>query len=116
MIFRSIDGNGDWQFGQGVTTYATKNSAIAFDVKTSVLSFFRDCWFAPNAGIDWLRLLGSNSTTQQIQLTIKGTILQCYGVTKVNSVNINQNGRNLTVTYNINTIFSQNFSNIVEVL
>lgn len=116
MKFRSLDGTGDWNFGKGLESYARDNNAIAFDVQTSILSFFKDCWFDPNAGIDWLRLMGSKSTQQEIQLTVRGIILQRSGVTKVNTVNLIFTGRKLSVQYNINTIFSQNSSQIVEVI
>lgn len=116
MIFRSLDNNGDWNFGQGLESYATDDNAIAFDIQTSILSFFKDCWFAPDAGIDWMRLLGTKSTQQEIQLNIRGTILKVNGVTKVNTINLVYNNRHLSVSYNINTIFSNNSSNIVEVL
>ena len=116
MKFRNLTALGDWQFGHGLQSYATGNNAIALNIQTSLLSFLKDCWFDPNAGVDWLRLLGTPGTLNEIQLNVRGIILQCYGVTKVNSININQQGRSLTVTYNINTIFSQNFSDIVEVL
>lgn len=116
MTFRSLDGTGDWNFGQGLASYATNDQAIALNIQTSILSFYKDCWFDPEAGVDWLRLLGSNSTQNEIQLTVRGIILQCYGVTKVNSIVAVVNGRSLTVTYNINTIFTQNVQNVVEVL
>lgn len=116
MRFRQLDGTGDWDFGQGLQSYATGNNAIALNIQTSILSFLKDCWFDPDAGIDWLRLLGTPGTLQETQLTVRGIILQCYGVTQINSINVAQNGRNVTVSYNINTIFSQNFSDIVEVL
>ena len=116
MKFRSLDSTGDWNFGKGLETYAVDNNAIAFDIQTSILSFFKDCWFDPNSGIDWLRLLGSKNTETEIQLTVRGVILQCYGVNKVNSVQLLVNGRHLSISYNINTIFSQNSSQIVEVI
>lgn len=116
MRFRSLDGIGDWNFGKGLETYATDNNAIALDVKTSVLSFFKDCWFDPNAGINWFRLLGSKSTSDEIKLSIRGAILQVNGVTKVNSINLVFQGRKLSVTYDINTIFSNNNTELVEVL
>ena len=117
MIFRSLDGTGDWNFGQGKQSYATQDNAIALDIKTRILSFFKDCWFAPSDGIDWLTLLGTKSTEQQIQLSVRGTILQSYGVTKVNSISVNvDNNRHLTITYDINTIFSQNQSQVIEVI
>jgi len=116
MIFRSLDGIGDWNFGFGKQSYAIQDNAIALDVKTRILSFLKDCWFAPSAGIDWLTILGTKSTQQQIQLTVRGTILQSYGVTKVNSINANVINRHLTITYDINTIFSKNQTQIVEVI
>lgn len=116
MRFRQLDSIGDWQFGQGLQSYATNNNAIALDIKTSLLSFYKDCWFDPTAGVDWLRLMGMPGTQSEIQLNVRGIILQTYGVTQVNSINVIQQGRSLTISYNINTIFSQNFSDIVEVL
>lgn len=116
MIFRSLDGLGDWNFGQGLQSYAIQDNAIALDVKTSILSFFKDCWFAPNVGIDWLTLLGTKSTQRQIELSVRGTILKSYGVIKVNSINATFKNRSLTITYDINTIFSQNSSQVVEVV
>ena len=116
MRFRSLDGTGDWNFGKGLETYAIDHNAIAFDVRTSILSFFKDCWFAPNAGLDWLRLLGSKSTEQEIALSVRGAILKCQGVTKVNSIDLVYNNRKLSVSYNINTIFSTNSNAIVEVI
>ena len=116
MKFRSLDGVGDWQFGQGLESYALENNAIMLDVKTCVLSFLRDCWFDPEAGIDWLRLLGSSATQQEIKLTVRGIILKCQGVTNVNSIDLSFVNRRLSMSYNINTIFSSNSSQIVEVL
>lgn len=116
MRFRSLDGTGDWNFGQGLESYAVDNNSIALDVQTSILSFFKDCWFDPNAGIDWLKLLGTKSTQQEIQLSVRGAILQRQGVTKVNSINLTLRNRKLSISYNINTIFSNNNSNVVEVI
>lgn len=116
MRFRSLDINDDWNFGRGIESYVIDDNAIALDIRTSILSFFKDCWFDPNAGIDWLRLLGSKSTQKEIELNVRGTILRTTGVTKVNSISSVFRGRRLTVSYNINTIFSQNSSQIVEVV
>lgn len=116
MIFRSLDGEGDWNFGKGKESYLTDNNAIAMNIQTRLLSFFRDCWFDPDAGIDWLRLLGSKSTEQEIILNIRGTILQSYGVNRVNSIALQHSGRSVIISYDIDTLFTQNSSQIVEVL
>ena len=116
MIFRALSGEGDWQFGKGVESYVKDNNAIALNIQTRLLSFFKDCWFDPNFGIDWFRLLGSKSTKQEIMLNVRGIILQSYGVVRMNSIDVVLDGRRATLSYNIDTIFSQKVSQIVEVL
>ena len=116
MIIRALDGSGDWQFGKGGESLLKDNNAIALNIQTKLLCFFRDCWFDPNFGIDWLRLLGSKSTKEEILLNVRGIILQAYGVVRVNSIDVVLNGRSATLSYSIDTIFTQKVSQIVEVL
>ena len=115
MIIRALNGEHDWQFGKGLQSYLKENNAIAENVQTRVLSFLNDCWFDSNAGIDWIRLLGSRATQQEIILNVRGVILQSYGVVKVNSVLINSyDHRNLNLTYNMDTIFTKRFSSTLS--
>ena len=118
MIFRGIDGTGDWQFGNGVGSYFTNAAAINANIRTALMVFLGECFFNLNAGVDWWNLLGGKNPAAQA-----GIILQCrtiisasYGVVRINSVTpqLNTRTRRLTVTYDINTIFTRNLTGSVN--
>lgn len=118
MIFRAIDGNNDWAFGSGVQSYLRDERAIAANIKTRLQVWLGECFFATEDGIDWRNLLGGkNPAAQQgIVLQCRTVIVESYGVVRVNSVTpvFAPAGRALTVTYNIDTIFSRNVTNTVQ--
>ena len=70
--------------------------------------FLNDCFFATNAGIDWFTYLGGrgNANQLQVELAIAATIANSYGVQSLVQVNAVLTGRNLTLSYNVQTVFS----------
>lgn len=116
MIIRALDGSHDWVLGKGLESYKKDNNAIAENIQTRLLSFLNDCWFDTQAGVDWIRLLGTNATKQEIILSCRGIILQSYGVVRVNKIDTQQNGRGIIVNYDIDTIFTTRFAQSLEVL
>lgn len=107
MIFRSLDANNDWSFGQGLESYVSGEQAIGLNIKTRILSFLGNCFFDMLAGINWFIYFGTPGKSQQIILSTQAVILQSYGVTKVNNVTLNTlaNGSAI-LTFNINDIYS----------
>lgn len=110
MIIRKIDSQGDWEFGKGLSSYAADEQAVDENIKTRILSWTNDCFFALQEGVDWR---GRLDVGQQSALVdeIKSLILRSYGVVGINSIDaiFNGNTRNITVTYNIDTIFGSAF-------
>lgn len=111
MIFRGIDGNGDWSFGQGKNSYFTKEKAIAANVRTRLLLFLGEVFWRLDAGVDWWNLLGAKNPAAQagIILQCRTVILGSYGIVRVTSVLpvFKPVTRDLTVTYNTDTIYSK---------
>jgi hypothetical protein len=117
MIIRALDStNKDWTFGVGKHNYFFDQNAIAQNIETRLLSFYRDCFFDRDAGVDWFRLLGTKTTEQEITLSCRRIILQSYGVVKINSLSVSYTGRRLFITYDIDTIFTSKYSQSVEVV
>lgn len=116
-IFRGISASNDWQFGQGVGSYFKRDKAIAADLKTALLFFLNDCFFAMTTGIDWWNLLGAKNPTAKnnILLQTRKTILSREGVVRINSVDaiIDSANRRVTINYNIDTIYSRNITGSV---
>lgn len=116
MIIRALDNNHDFTFGLGLQNYLRDQNAVALNIKTRLLSFFNNCFFDLEAGIDWFRLLGTKNTEQELQLQCRSVILQSYGVIKINSFSSSIQNRGAIIQYNIDTIFSSKFSQNLEVL
>lgn len=114
MIFRDLDSNGDWEFGQGFQNYAINEAAIDLNIKTSLYSWLNDCFFALTSGIDWANLLGSKNKKSTLDQQTKLIILSSYGVTGILSFNstLNLATRAYVANYMISTIFTPVSGNI----
>lgn len=117
MIFRQITADGDWTFGAGLGNYASNEQAINLNIKTSLLSWVGDCFFALQFGVDWVRLLDTGQQAN-LQTALKTMILSLYGVVDVTEVIafFDPMTRRLSVQYSVTTIFSQNYQSQVSVL
>lgn len=107
FIVRALDSNGDWTFGQGLNDYKSNINAVAQDIQTNLKMFLGDCFFATTTGIDWWNLLGGKNLPA-IVLSINNTLLGVTGVTGIlqTSINLDPTNRVLTVTYQVQTIYS----------
>ena len=117
MIIRKIDpATRDWQFGKGLASYAMNEDAINENIKTRLLSWVGDCFFAAAEGIDWKSRLDSGQQ-QNLSDEVSAMIMKSFGVVAVNSVQLIFDGNNRleTLLYNIDTIFSSSFVSQVEI-
>jgi hypothetical protein len=118
LKFRSLDAAGDWRFGAGLQSYLTEEDAVATDVKTALKVFLGECFWALNAGVDWWNLLGARARAEQnIVLQCRQVISSREGVTKINRVEalLDRSTRRLTISFNVDTVFSRNLNGEVAV-
>lgn len=115
MIFRGLDKNDDWVFGCGRQAYAKENLAIGLDITTTLKTFLTECFFDQEKGVPWFNLLATKDKTTFL-LTIKKAIAAVDGVVRVNDVAYNFDiNRKLSITYSVDTIYSQTFTGTVQV-
>lgn len=116
MIIRKVDGENDWTFGKGLSNYAIEQLAVEENIKSRILSWGGDCFFALEEGVDWKSRLDVGQADNLLQ-EIKSVILQSFGVVGVNSIDgtFDENSRLETLTYNIDTVFSENFQKQLRV-
>ncbi len=114
MKIRKIDDTSDWTFGKGKEDYILEDSAIAQNIKTRLLSWINDCFFGLQEGLDWAEYFDKGQEDNMIQ-AIKTVLLASYGVLAVNDISSSRDSaRKITITYNIDTIFTQAFEALVE--
>lgn len=103
MIVRSIDIDGDWNFGKGKNDYLKDVDAVSQNIATRLRSFLGDCFFDAAAGIDWFKYLGSKNKVG-LNLSVKTVIINTAQVTQLNELSIVSNdARNLALSYEVNT-------------
>lgn len=115
MIIRALDENHDWMMGKGKQDMASLNQAIGLNIKTRLLSWVGDCFFDQNAGIDWWNRLGSKNQRALLELDLKRVILQSADVTGITEFQTTLAGRRFTASYTVNTVYSQEFRDTIEI-
>ena len=107
-MIRTLTPTGDWTFGAGINNYSTGNAEVAEDIQTRLLEFIGDCFFNTGGGIDWFNLLGAKNQVA-LQLAVAAIILNTNNVTGglQFSVAYNEQTRNLSIIYRVQTTYSQ---------
>jgi hypothetical protein len=108
VIIRGLDVNGDFQLGRGKASYLKGQEAVMLNIKTRLKSFLNDAFWNMSFGIDWLNYLGNKQTQVNVLLACRAMVLQSFGVTKINAINYEMNGRRVEIAINVNTIYSLN--------
>lgn len=111
MIVRAIKNNQDmsgreWVFCRGYTAYKKEQYAIEQDIKSALLEFENDCFFALQNGIDWIERLGSKNQKELLDNDILETIQNRFGVVSVQDFSSVVTDRAYSCSCNVYTIFS----------
>lgn len=105
MRVRALTPLGEWTFGNSKGNYKVDAAALSQLIRTRLLSFIGDCFFAITEGIDWFNLLGGKST-EALDLAIRTTILNTEGVTGLLAVETElDEDRVLTISYQAQTVY-----------
>lgn len=116
MTFRNLTRQHDWTFGSGISNYAAGQEEIAVNIKTRVLSFLGDCFFATNEGVDYWNLLDYNGQ-EELEKQITDTILTTPGVERVDNAEILRSAnRVLNLSYSVYTIYSTTINNSIPLI
>lgn len=106
MKIRALDSLDDWTFGKGLQNYARGLDALKIDLKTRILSWRGDCFYAPGEGVDYVNLLDVG-TKALLDQDIRRIILQTPGVVSIDEYDsvLNRETRELEIETKIRTIY-----------
>ncbi|WP_208951225.1 hypothetical protein [Rahnella sp. ChDrAdgB13] len=115
MRTRRLDANGDWTFGRGRLSYATKSEAVRQKVATRLKSFKNDWFLNLDHGIAWLDRMSRRGNRLKLESDIRACILSTDGVSTLDSFvsSFNSKLRKLSVTASYTDIYGE--SNEVSV-
>lgn len=108
MIVRALDQDKDWTFGTSLNNYLRNKDAVIQNIATNLNSFFGDCFFDQQKGLNWFNLLGTKDQTS-LNLAITTAILNTDQVISLSqlSVFLDEITRNLRVTFTVQTTYGQ---------
>lgn len=119
MRIRNLDAAGDWTLGKGRQDYLTGDRAIALNVATRLREFLGDCFWSLASGVDWWNLLGSKNPAAEVGIVLgtRAVLAGSEGVVRINSVDASTDvrTRKLSVSYNVDTIYSRTLRNAVTI-
>lgn len=112
MITRAITNNNDnskrtWVFCRGLSAYKKGQAARVQDIKSALLEFKYDCYWALQSGIDWLLRLGTTNQKELLDEDIVNIISNRYGVVSVQNFYSVVIDRTYTCKCDVYTIFSE---------
>lgn len=107
MITRTVDSNNDWNFGKGKQDYRDEEHALSQNIKTRLMSFYNDCFFDLDTGVDWFTYLGSKDLNG-LKLAMSNIILATYGVEEIAELNLSVDvNRQLSIQYQVQSLWGE---------
>jgi len=110
LKFRGLDSNGDWMLGQGLGSYAKESAALALNIQTRILSWYGNCFFAMQDGIDWRNRLDKGQESNLVA-ELNNLIIQTDGVIGINSLktSISSSTRAISIQYDVQTVYTRSY-------
>jgi len=109
MKIRSLDINGDWNYGKGFSSLSQNSNAIKLNIITKLQEWKRDCFNGLNQGIDWASRVGSNQETL-LKSDIQSLVQSLFGIKDAFNyyANYNSETRNLYISFSYIDIYNNN--------
>lgn len=116
MKIRNLNAAGDWLFGKGLQDYLTGQAAIALDIRTYLLLWTGNAFWALQAGVNWRQYLDKNQE-QKLLAGLQSAILDRFGVMGINllSARLDPQTRNIIIDYDVQTIYTQSFKESITI-
>jgi len=111
MKVRAIDEKHDWIFGKGIQGYKVNSLAVKQRIETHLLSFYYDCFFDLEFGVDWKNFWGSKGKEKEIIISCRKQILLIDEVSSCEFLNADlSESRKFTISYKVIDIYGNEIS------
>lgn len=107
MKTRAVDKSWDWKFGKSNQDYADNALGVAFTVKMKILSWYKDCFFDMESGVDWKNILGSKTSKEQADIAIREIIQTEPEIVELTYFDSSVVDRTYTATIRFKTIYNE---------
>lgn len=107
MMYRMLDDDNDWCFGQGIQSYCKDEKAIETGVQVYLRAIQGEVWMDGTVGLPWISMMASKDLKPIDLLTIRDYILSYRGILGVKDLDIERNeNRKIKLKYKIQTVYN----------
>lgn len=105
MIYRALDSNGDYTFGQNTNNFLRASEAVAQAIKTKLLLLSAEWWEDQADGLPLFQKILGRTSTRTADMLIRSRIMETPNVIGIESFNSSIVQRNYSMQAKINTMF-----------
>ncbi len=107
MKTRTLDSNWDFKYGKGLNDYAQGSLNVAYAVKMKILSWYKDCFFAMEDGVDWKNILGNKNSKEEADISIKDIVQTEPEITELVYFDSTVEDRKYSCTIKFKTVYGE---------
>ena len=107
MKTRTLDSNWDFKYGKGLNDYALGSLNVAYAVKMKILSWYKDCFFAMEDGVDWKNILGNKNSKEEADISIKDIVQTEPEITELVYFDSTVEDRKYSCTIKFKTVYGE---------
>lgn len=107
MMYRMLDKDDDWSFGQGLQSYCRDEKAIETGVQVYLRAIQGEIWMDGTIGVPWISMMSLKKLKPVDLLLIRDYIMSYRGVLAVNELDIERTeNRKIKLKYKIQTVYN----------
>lgn len=116
MMYRMLDKDDDWSFGQGLQSYCKDDQAIETAMLVSVRTIQGENWCDRSIGLPWISLMAQKELKDIDLYMIRDYILACRGVAGVENLDLERKeNRQIVLKYNLQTVYNFNIEGSTQI-
>lgn len=115
MLYRRLDQNGDYVFGNNKLDYISGKEAVAQAIKTKIMLFYQEWWENISAGIPMFQSIVGKVADVNLQMAITllvtNRVQEIPEVVSVKDVKVNSDSSNrvISLELKVDTIYGEDY-------
>ena len=116
MMYRMLDDNNDWCFGQGLSSFVRDEKAVEIGVQVYLRAIQGEIWMDGNVGLPWISMMALKEIKPIDLMMIRDYILSYRGVLGVNDLNLERSeNRKIKLQYKLQTVYNYTVEGSTEI-
>ena len=116
MMYRMLDENDDWIFGQGLQSFVRDEKAVETGVQVYLRTIQGEVWMDGNVGLPWISMMALKELKPIDLMLIRDYMLSYRGVLGVTDLDVERTeNREIKLKYKLQTVYNYMIEGSTEI-